>query len=333
MHKLVETVRGSLIENIHYGSIIVSDTIGNIIAKSGEDITTYLRSAAKPLQLLPLIETGAAEKFGFSNKELAIMAGSHYGTKEHEETIASILNKLSLPAEALQCGIHDPFSQTYTKELKLMGKSPTVLNNNCSGKHASMLALCKLYNWDITTYLSPTHPVQRLMLKTISEMSDVPEDKIAIGVDGCGVPVFGFALSAMAKAYARLGVSDDLSSIRQKACVTVGSAMREYPEMVAGEGVLDTVLLSLPDASIISKIGAEAVYCISVPNKGVGIAIKISDGNMRMVQPVVVETLIQLNILSSQDIKALEKFQRLTIKNFAKNIVGETRPSFSLQFI
>ena len=333
MQKLVEVIRGSLVENIHIGSVMVVDTMGNTIAQIGDDFQTYLRSSAKPLQLLPLIESHCSEKFGFTDKELAIMAGSHYGTAEHATTIAGILAKLELPLEALQCGIHVPFSRAYAEELQLQGKVPTVLNNNCSGKHSAMLALCKHFDWEIASYLSPSHPVQKLMLKTISEMADLDKDSISVGIDGCGVPVFGFSLSAMALAFARLGSSNKLSSQRKLACEKVCSVMRDYPLMIAGEGALDTALLSLPQANIISKIGAEAVFCFALPDKGLGVALKIADGNTKMLGPVVVETLNQLGILNAEELNKLNKYHNIAIKNFAKTLVGEIRPAFSLNFL
>lgn len=332
MQKLVEVTRGPIVENMHFGSIIVCDCNGKITASIGDNISTYLRSAAKPLQLIPLIEAGAEKTFGFSDQELAIMAGSHYGTKEHAEVISSIMKKISLPQEALQCGNHEPFSRTYTQELRQLGKTPTVLNNNCSGKHAAMLTLCKFNNWETSTYLSPDHPVQRLMLKTVSEMAGINENEVAVGVDGCGVAVFGLQISAMAVAFARLGSHNSLPPKRRQACEKITTVMRTYPFMIAGDGALDTAILSLPKAKLISKIGAEAVFCIAIPDKGLGVAIKIIDGNQKVLAPVVVETLIQLGVLFEEDIYALDKFKRIQIKNFAKKIVGEIRPAFKLSF-
>lgn len=330
VQKLAEVLRGPIVENTHFGSIIVCDNLGNITAHSGDDFITYLRSSAKPIQLIALIESNCANEYNFTDKELAIMAGSHYGTLNHAETIASILQKLNLPIELLQCGIHDPFSRTYTEELRQQGKSPTVLNNNCSGKHAAMLALCKYNNWDLDSYLSPDHPVQHLMLKTVSEMANIKEHDVALGIDGCGVPVFGFKISEMARAFATLGSPEHLPSCRRNACAKVTSAMRAYPEMIAGEGAIDTALLSLPYANLISKIGAEAVFCLAIPNKKLGMAIKISDGNPRILAPVVIEALIQLDLLKPEEIASLEKFRKITIKNFAKKVVGEIKPVFSL---
>lgn len=331
MQKLIEVVRGPLVENIHIGSIMVVNSAGNTIAKAGDDFETYMRSSAKPLQLIPLIETHCSDKFGFTNQELAIMAGSHYGTFEHAETIAGILKKLDLPIDALQCGVHEPFSRPYAQELRAQGKTPNELNNNCSGKHSAMLALCKYFDWDLASYLSPSHPVQRLMLRTISEMAELDENNISIGVDGCGVPVFGFALSAMAVAFAKLGSPNKLPSERKLACEKVSSVMKGNPIMVAGEGALDTVLLSLPQAHVISKIGAEAVFCFALPKKSWGVAVKIADGNPKMLGPVVIETLNQLGILNTEELDSLNKYHKLALTNFAKTIVGEVRPAFSLE--
>jgi len=337
---LVEVTRGSLIESRHRGFIAVVDAAGAVVASLG-DIGTpvWFRSAAKPFQAIPIIASGAAAHYGFTPRELAVIVGSHSGENAHLETVLSILNKIALDESALKCGAHPPFDEASAKRLRAENREPRALHNNCSGKHAGMLAFAKHIGEPLENYLDPDHPIQRRIRSTLARFADAPVDEIKIAVDGCSAPVFGLSVEAMARSYARLagarraGVEPELAAA---ADATV-SAMIEYPEMVGGtRDRLDTDLMLVAKGEIISKVGAEGAQLLGVkPNerypKGLGIAIKIEDGDIRRARdPVVIETLRQLGLLDDAQLAALASYARSTVFNHRKIEVGEVRTCFKL---
>src|SRR5437660_1440449 len=189
---LVEVTRGSITESRHRGHIVAVEPDGSVVAHLGAPETiTYLRSSAKPHQAIPLVASGAADRFGFTDREIAIACASHSGEPIHTEVVASILKKIGLEPEALKCGTHEPFSPEASRQLRERGEEPNVLQNNCSGKHAGMLALALHLDAPTETYYQPNNPVQLLIGRTISQFSGIPMEDIAVGVDGCGVLVFG----------------------------------------------------------------------------------------------------------------------------------------------
>jgi L-asparaginase II len=192
---LVEVWRGPIIESLHRGHLIAVDGEGKTIAEIGDaETVSFIRSSGKPFQAIPLITSGAADRFGLTEKEIAIACGSHSGEPIHVEAAQSILQKIGLDASALKCGVHEPFSVEVARELVENQQPPNVLQNNCSGKHAGMLALAKHLGAPTETYDSPDNPIQQQILRTVSEFSDVPQAEVAIGIDGCGVPVFGLSV-------------------------------------------------------------------------------------------------------------------------------------------
>jgi len=337
---LVEVTRGSLVESRHRGFIAVVDAAGAIVASLG-DIGTpvWFRSAAKPFQAIPIIASGAATRYGFTPRELAVIAGSHSGENAHLETVLSILNKIALDESALKCGAHLPFDEASAKRLRGENREPSALHNSCSGKHAGMLAFAKHIGEPVENYLDPDHPIQRRIRSTLARFADAPVDEIKIAVDGCSAPVFGLSVEAMARSYARLagarraGVEPEMAA----AADAIFSAMIEYPEMVGGtRDRLDTDLMLAAKGEIISKVGAEGAQLLGVkPNerypKGLGIAIKIEDGDIRRARdPVVIETLRQLGLLDDAQLAALASYARSTIFNHRKIEVGEVRTCFKL---
>src|SRR2546421_3536422 len=195
--RLVQVTRGGISESRHRGHIVAVEPDGRIVARlGGPETLTYLRSSAKPHQALPLITSGAADHFGFTEKEIALACASHSGEAIHTEVAASMLKKIGLGANALKCGTHEPFSPEVTRQLREKGEEPNVLQNNCSGKHAGMLALALHLDAPTETYYQPNNPVQLLIGRTISQFSGIPMEDIAVGVDGCGVLVFGVTVNA-----------------------------------------------------------------------------------------------------------------------------------------
>jgi len=334
---LVEVWRGPIIESLHRGHLVAVDGAGQAVAELGAPQTvTFIRSSGKPFQAIPLITSGAADRFGFTDQEIAIACGSHSGEPIHVETVQSMLKKIGLGEEALKCGVHEPYSAEVARELARNQRSPSVLQNNCSGKHAGMLALALHVGSPTETYDQPDNLVQQLILDTVSRFSGVPPGKIAIGVDGCGVPVFGISVRAMALMYARLVVYDYVSETKI-ACERIVQAMINYPEMVGGsKDRLDTELIRAGNGRLVSKIGADGVYTIGVlplsdwPN-GLGLALKVEDGDDRRARPpAVIEALRQLGVLSESEITALATYAPTPITNRRGERVGEARAAFSL---
>lgn len=342
---LVEVRRGSITESRHRGHIAAVDSEGTVCAFLGEPkLVTYLRSSAKPFQALPLVASGAADHFGLTERELAVACASHNGEPIHTETVAGILRKIGLDASALKCGIHEPFSKEEARALRERGEQPGVLQNNCSGKHAGMLALALHLGAPVETYDRPDHPVQIMIGRTVAQFSGVPLEDIAVGTDGCGAPVFGISVRAMALMYARLvAPPKEFDERTREACTRIVSAMIECPELIGGgsatEQRLDTEMIRAGRGRLISKIGAEGVYTVGVlPSEkwpvGLGLALKIEDGEDRRARPtVVIEALRQLGVLEGEALKMVEPYANFAILNHRGETVGEVRAAFQLKLV
>lgn len=337
---LAEVWRGAVVESRHRGHIAAVDSEDNLVARLGEPETvTYLRSSGKPFQALPLVATGAAARFNFNEAEIAIACGSHSGEPVHEQTVASMLEKIGLPESALKCGTHEPFSAEAAAELRRHNERPRVLQNNCSGKHAGMLALARHLDAPIETYDQPDNPVQRSILRAVAQFSGLKESEIALGTDGCGVPVFGMPVRAMALMYARLVAPPaDFDEATRRAAARIVAAMTGSPEMVGGTRErLDTEMMRVARGRIVTKIGAEGVYTVGVLPcerfpRGLGLALKIEDGEDRRARPtVVIESLRQLGALDAEAHAALEPYASFAVRNHRGEKVGEVRAAFELE--
>ncbi|MFZ5945298.1 MAG: asparaginase [Bacillota bacterium] len=328
--KLAELHRGPLVESVHRGAFAVVDAEEKVIASGGNvNYLTYMRSAAKPMQALPVVESGAADYFGLTEEEIAVLTSSHSGEEIHRRLVSSILNKIGLKQEMLQCGTHRPLHNDTAKELLIKGVSPDALHCSCSGKHSGMLLLCKYNSWDMTDYHQPHHPVQQLMIKTLAEISNEDKKNIVVGIDGCGVPVFGLSLYSMALAYARFAKSNSLPD-RSFPITRIIQSMIKYPQAVAGTGRFATDLMQAAPGRLFAKDGAEGVFCLGIPDKGWGLAVKIENGNMKAIEPVIVSILEQLNILEKEELEKLTPYRFPKIRNFRKEIIGELQPVFKI---
>lgn len=341
---LVEVTRGAMVEARHRGAIAVMNAEGELVASVGDaEVHTWYRSAAKPFQTIPIIVSGAADHFQFTPQELAVITGSHSGEDIHLAAVNSILDKIGLTAAALQCGAHAPFDEAAAKQLRAENRQPQSLHNNCSGKHAGMLACARYLNAPLEDYCDPQHPIQQQIRVVLARFADVPLDDIAIAIDGCSAPVFGLRLAAMARSYAQLvgwqhtDIAED--GRLSEAAARVVRAMGEFPEMIGGSHHrLDTDLMRVARDQIISKVGAEGVQLLGVlPSarypQGLGIAIKIADGDTRRARdPVVIETLRQLGLLDDEQLTALARYARATVFNHRQLEVGEVRPCFELNY-
>jgi L-asparaginase II len=332
---LVEVTRGGKVESLHRGVVVVADASGRVVKGIGNsEFVTFLRSAAKPLQLIPLIESGAAARFGFTDQELAVMAGSHNGENIHLQAVTSILAKIGLSEEALHCGTHYPFDRIVAQRLQEAKEKPSILHNNCSGKHAGMLALALHKGHPIEDYESPVHPVQGAILQTIADFAGMEPQTVIIAVDGCGAPTFALPMRRAALAYARLVDPRDFHPLRREACRRVTQAMRSYPEMVGGSsGRLETELMRLKPNTLVAKAGAEGYFALGISREeeGWGVVIKMEDGSPRGRNPVVIETLYQLGFLNLEDLERLSIYYRPPVKNRHGRVVGEVRARFKLK--
>jgi L-asparaginase II len=337
---LVEVRRGSLTESRHRGHIVVVEPDGNIVNYLGAPETvTFLRSSAKPFQALPLSTSGAAERFGFSDQEVALACASHNGEQIHTELAASMLEKIGLGPEALKCGIHEPYSLEVAGKLHLEGRAPNVLQNNCSGKHAGMLAIAVHTGAPVENYNSAENPVQKAIADAVSQFSGIAVTDMVVGIDGCAAPIFGITVRAMALAYARLvSPPPTFDKVTRDACKRIVRVMSAYPELIGGTSDrLDTAMMRAASGRLISKVGAEGVYtagilpCEEWP-KGLGFALKIEDGDDKRARPtVVVETLRQLGVLRDESLEAVSRYAFFPVINRPGDLVGEVRASFTLK--
>jgi L-asparaginase II len=339
---LVEVRRGAIVESRHRGHLYAVDGAGNGVATLGAPETvTYLRSSAKPFQMLPLITSGAADRFAFTEPEIAVACASHNGEPIHTETVAGMLRKIGLDESFLKCGVHEPFSAEVTRQLREDGEKPTVLHNNCSGKHTGFLALALHVGAPVETYDQITNPVQLAVLRVIAEFSGESLSDIELATDGCGAPVFGMPIKSMALMYARLvNPPAEFTEEVRTACDRIVSAMTKHPEMIGGglNERLDTEVMRATGGAVVSKVGAEGVYtsgvrpCEQFPT-GLGLAFKIEDGEDRRARPtVVIEALRQLGVIDDGALSALQAYARFSIKNHRGDLVGEIKPNFELEF-
>ncbi|MFZ5453560.1 MAG: asparaginase [Thermodesulfobacteriota bacterium] len=323
---LVEVTRDPAVESRHRGQIVVLDPRGGLVKQMGDPETLVcLRSLAKPFQALALIATGAHQAFGFGPEELALFSGSLSGQDFQADLVTRALARLGLTPEALQCGIHPPLHRPSAQALSQAGLKPTPLHNTCAGKHTAMLALCVHHKWPLENYLAVDHPVQHLILGTVGRICGLPRDEIKVAIDGCGAPVFFMPLKNIALGYARLAASQPGSPGGD-----LLAAILAHPRHIAGDGRLDTdIMTALPEA-VFAKSGAEGGYALSLKKGGLGVALKIEDGGARALAPTVVEVLQQLGVAPPAALEALAAYAQPAILNHRKEEVGRIRPVFSL---
>ena len=325
---VVEVLRGPVVESRHRVHAAVIDADGRVRGWLGDpELVTFFRSAAKPFQALPIVADGAMDRFGITLEELALCCGSHSGEQRHVELTWSLLHKIGLGDEALACGPHPPLHAASRRALREAGIDPGRIHNNCSGKHAGMMALARAHGWDPAGYERPEHPVQLRILSELERWVNLPVEALALGTDGCGVVSFGLPLRSMALAYARLARAARMGE--REPTYVVGS-MTAYPEMVGGEGRLCTELMRRTGGRVVAKAGAEGVYCAGVPGAELGVALKIEDGTPRAVAPAILGILRQLDLISEDDLGALYRHAFPEIRNTRGEVVGEIRAAFAL---
>lgn len=323
---LVEVMRGDVLESFHRGVICIVDSDNHILYQQGDvKQVCFPRSALKFFQQIPLLCSGAIEHFGFTRKEIAIMCGSHNGEPTHVETVRSILNKIGLKEDDLQCG---PQMPTLREDQYLLIKNdikPQKIHNNCSGKHAGFLAYCVYNNLDIATYIQPTHALHQTILTVISDFHEYPVSLIKQGVDGCSAPIFSFPVYNQAIAYRQLVAPNKFDQSVQNACKLMVDSIVEFPEMIAGKQRYCTDLMRLSKGELIGKTGADGVYSLGIVKQQLGVCIKIDDGKMGPQYNVAQAIVEKMQILSEADNATLHHYIANENKNFGGMVTGETK--------
>ncbi len=340
---IVEATRGNIVESIHFGGFIVVNADGDVLASLGaQNLMTYPRSSMKPFQALPFIENGGDEAFGFTAQEIAIMCASHSGTDLHVSVLKGMHEKVGINEDDLGCGVHWPSDAKTRQSMRAAGEEPTPIRHNCSGKHTGMLAYAKMQGWDLPSYLDPNHPVQVSIRKVLAEMLQMDLADLPLGIDGCSAPVYSIPMQNMAAAVARLADPKSLNETRAAACQKITAGMMSHPMMIAGPGKFDTELMTAGKGKVFSKGGAEGYQIIGVMpgviedgSPGLGIAIKISDGDARGRARAYVSLLIlsALGVLSENELEQLNFKEKRLVKNWRGIEVGELRPAFALDFV
>ncbi|MES1163813.1 MAG: asparaginase [Rhizobacter sp.] len=317
---LVEVMRGDTIESTHRGAVAVLDADGAVLAALGDiDRPIFPRSAVKVLQALPLVASGAADRLGLTEAELAIACASHNGEDIHAQTTASMLGKAGLDPAALECGTHWPYLDTATRALAAQGRAPSALNNNCSGKHAGFLCLaCALHGkvdlrQYVRDYVQPDHPVMREVTHALQAATGYDPADTPRGTDGCSIPTYAIPLRHLAHAFARVGTGVGLSDGHARAAARLRTAVAKAPFMVAGTGRFDTRVMERLGERVFCKVGAEGVFCAALPGAGLGVAIKIDDGNnaraAEVAMAAVIESFVALDDGEAQLMRSLSDVQ------------------------
>ena len=321
---LVDVYRGSVLESFHRGVVGVVNEKAEIVFSAGDiNQLCYPRSAMKLFQVIPLLVNGGMEKFGLTLEEIAVMCGSHNAEPEHLRVVNSILQKIGLTKDALNCGPQYPSSKRDANALIKADQKPHHIHNNCSGKHAGMLATCILMGWPTDDYINPEHPLQQAILNTCSLMYEYPKEKMITALDGCSAPIFSVPVYNQALGFKNLVSTSTLSASLQQACKTIIEAISTYPFMVAGTGRYCTDMMNITAPKIIGKTGAEGIFCMSFTQQKIGVCIKIDDGKM-LPQYNVAQALIEASgLFTDQQLAPLHKYAKDELKNFNKLVTGD----------
>jgi L-asparaginase II len=319
---IAEATRGSLTESLHRGSYVVCNAEGTVVANAGDiDVPVFPRSAIKAFQCLPVIESGAADRFNFIEEEIALCCSSHNSEPEHIRVAASMLKKCGAPEDAYECGPHWPGTEDALHAMVRAGETPRRIHNNCSGKHAGQIALALHLGVSPAGYSRIDHPAQQAVAKAMGSICDVDLNKCEHGTDGCSLPTWAFPLLNMAMGFARLGAVDHKAGQRMIA------AVRRHPFMVAGTGRFDTKIMQAVPRLFI-KVGAEGVFCGSVPHAGLGFALKCDDGGIRGAEVAIAAILARLAVWTDEERTAISNFTHSVLRNWMKTEVGEVRAAF-----
>jgi len=325
---LVEVLRGSRVESVHRGAVCVVDADGATVLSLGDVAQpVFPRSAVKGLQALPLVETGAADRYRLGDEELAVACGSHGGEPAHVAVVERMLARAGLDSTALECGAHRPSHGPSAQALVRAGRAPSAVHNNCSGKHAGFLCVARHLGTEHRRYVDPNHPVQRAVRSTIEELTGVRLGANQCAVDGCSVPTWAVPLANLAQAFARFGTGRGISAAPVDAASRLRAACARHPFFVSGTGRFTTVAMERLGERAFVKGGAEGVFCCALPDQGLGIAFKCDDGAGRAAEALMAALMIRLMPLDPGERAMLDRFARPVMSNWNGIEVGRLRPS------
>jgi L-asparaginase II len=328
---LVQVRRGNAIESCHRGAVAILDAAGKIVHSIGDvEVPVFPRSAIKPVQALPLIETGAADKYDLSIDELALSCASHRGEPIHVRKISDWLERIGLSENDLECGAENPADESSRKSLARDGISPSQLHNNCSGQHAGFLCVAQCLRKPTRGYSRPDHLVQQHVMRAMAEMTGLDLSRAPRGLDGCGIPAVAMSLTSLAAAMARLADPSKFHDARRSAINRLINAMTTAPLLVEGTGGMATAIMTTVGAAVCLKSGAEGVYCAALRSLGFGIALKVSDGAQRAAELAMITLLNRLGCLSAPDQAALKRFLEPPLLTAAGRDAGCIQPSAAL---
>ena len=327
--------RGDRVESEHQAALAVVERSSRVVAVAGDvDRFAYFRSSAKPFQAMPLVTSGAADAFGFTDSELAFCCSSHNGQADQQEAVVAMLGKIGAGVEQLRCGAAFPLDPAEAARRTLGLVPATPLQNCCSGKHTGMIATCLHLGYPVESYLDRDHPLQQEILANVAAAMQRDPASIALAIDGCSVPTFGAGTIDFARSFSALADPAQAPSERiqsqQAAISRLLTAMGTYPENIAGKGSLDTELMRLSGGSVVAKMGAEGLLCMALPAQGIGIAIRMFDGTYRGLNILAVRALEQLQLVEPEMISAMRSELIAPITNANDWVVGEYDTNLAL---
>jgi L-asparaginase II len=327
---LAELTRGGQVESIHFGAVAVVDLRGELLYQAGDPhFPTFTRSTLKPFQALPFLRDGGPARFGYGSRELALLCASHSGEAMHTDTVQSMLRHAGCDERHLRCGCHVPIHYALENRQPDAGEIFNQIYNNCSGKHAGFLAYCVQHGQPLDTYLNPAHPLQQAIRYSVAQVAGMAAGDLAMGIDGCSAPNYAMPLSRLAFAYARLaqGAKDPVFG---SMFGDVFHAMTTHPELVSGTGRADLAFMRTAPGNWVAKGGAEAVQVIGIRSAGLGIALKVADGDARALYPATISVLQQLGLLADVESTPLAGWRQPQLHNLKGLHTGEVRATVEL---
>ena len=320
---LAEAFRGNWVENRHRGTFSVVDDNGKIVASIGDyQRPVFPRSAIKSLQAMAMFRSGAVEKFGLDDEEIALACASHNGESAHVEGVQRFLDKIGCSIDDLECGAHPPSHSAARKALQKSGNAPSAIHNNCSGKHSGMLAVAKALGVPTKDYSKRVHPVQKLVREVVERIigQELTEDRC--GLDGCSIPTWAAPLNTFAEGFARMASGNGLPDEMREDAFQIFDAATKNPFLIRGTDSLDTDLMTAFGGRLMIKIGADGVFCGALRDKSLGFALKIDDGNLKVAEVVIAQMLTVLSQPNDQEAEVLSRYATSISKNWRKLEVG-----------
>jgi L-asparaginase II len=325
---LVEVVRGDVVESVHRVHIAVAHADRGLIASAGNPAHhSFVRSSIKMFQALPFVEAGGVERFELTAEELALCTASHGGEPFHVAAARSILAKAKVTEAALACGPHLPMHEPTADAMQCAGEKPGRIHNNCSGKHAGMLAHCVQQQWVTNGYHRSAHPMQQRVISTLARWMRIEGAEMDQAIDGCGLPTFALALDSVAQGCAKFAAA---AADNDAAPTAIFRAMVAHPEFVAGTDRLDTDLMRIADPPLFAKVGAEGFYCAGIPSLRLGVALKVEDGNKRASEPALLAVLQKIDALTKDQLHKSAKYAAPEIVNTRDETVGYLRTTIQI---